>query len=222
MFLSMRKTIGQFLRTMSVLVCADLICASLWAWGVVHSFESNVPKTPLAIVLAGDFDRETGEVGPETHRRLNRALDLYKQKTIDYVLCIGGARPRLKMYGSELMRQFLINAGIPQERVFLEKKSFDSYTNWYMAYGTIKSYGWNRVVAISSPFHLYRFRQIVNEDPKRRQLNVFYSPYTLKRTRPTMTYFDIWKQVHYEWLANLSVLLPKSIYKKLIRQMRGQ
>ena len=136
----------------------------------------------------------------ETHRRLNHAVELYEEKVIEYILCVGGARPRFNVFGSESMRQFLIDAGVPEGRVFAEKKSFDTITNWYMARQIIQGYGGNRVIAVSSPFHLYRFRQIVNSEPNSR-VKVFYSPYILKRSSPSITFFDIWKQVRYEWLA---------------------
>ena len=217
----MKKFIDKFLRPFIVLVCADMICAGFWAWVSVQTFERNIPKVQMAIVLAGDFDKKTGELASETHRRLNHAVELYEEKVIEYILCVGGARPRFNVFGSESMRQFLIDAGVPEGRVFAEKKSFDTITNWYMARQIIQGYGWNRVIAVSSPFHLYRFRQIVNSEPNSR-VKVFYSPYILKRSSPSITFFDIWKQVHYEWLANVSTLLPKSIYKRLIHHLRGQ
>ena len=140
---------------------------------------------------------------------------------VNHILCVGGARPRFNVFGSESMRQFLIDEGIPAERVFLEKKSFDSRTNWHMAYKTVKSHGWDKLIVVSSPFHLHRFRQIIRDEPKK-DLKVFFSPYSLKYSQPLITYFDIWMQVHYECLAHFSQLLPEKTYNKMIKQMRGQ
>ncbi|MCK5082451.1 MAG: YdcF family protein, partial [Candidatus Omnitrophica bacterium] len=154
-------------------------------------------------------------------RRLDHVLDLYRKEKVSYILCVGGARPRFKVFGSELMRQFLIDEGIPDGSVFSEKESFDSKTNWHMAYKVVKDHGWNKFIVVSSPFHLHRFRRIVRDDP-RGYINVFFSPYSLKYAYPVMTYFDIWSQVHYEWMAHFSQLIPEKIYNKLIGQMRGQ
>jgi len=217
----MKNSLFKFLHGIFFIICIDLIGASLWSWAVVRTFEDNIPKAPVAAVLVNNFDKETGELGPETLRRLDHVLDLYQEEKISYILCVGGARPRFGVFGSESMRQFLIDKGIPEGRVFLEKKSFDSKTNWQMTYKTVKHHGWDKLIAVSSPFHLHRFRRIIRDDPKRR-LNVFYSPYSIKYAHPPMTYIDVWMQVHYEWLAHFSQLLPEKMYNKMIKQMRGQ
>lgn len=217
----MKQLLFKFLHGIFFIVCIDLIGAGLWSWGVVHTFKDNNSKAPIAIVLIHDFNNETGELGPETLRRLDHVHNLYQEGMVNYILCVGGARPRFKVFGSELMRRFLIDEGVPAGRVFLEKKSFDSKTNWYMAYKTVKSHGWDKMIAVSSPFHLHRFRQIIRDEP-RKHLKVFFSPYSLKHVQPSINYFDIWMQVHYEWLAHFSQLLPEKTYNRLIHDMRGQ
>ena len=217
----MNSSIEKSLRLIIFLICVDLIATGLWVKQSVDTFHGDASRAPIAVVLIHDFDQETGAPGPETQRRLNYVLRLYQDEKIEYVLCVGGARPRFDVFGSVLMRQFLIQAGIPKGRVFSEKKSFDSKTNWYMAYKIVKNYGWRTIMVVSSPFHLYRFRQIIKDGPKN-HLKVFFAPYSLKNAHPPITYLDIWRQVHYEWLAHLSKFLPEAIYRRLIRHSRGQ
>ena len=217
----MKKFLFKFLHGIFFIVCIDLIGAGLWSWAVIQTFEDPIPKVSIAAVLINDFDKETGELGPETLRRLDHVLDLYQGGTVNYILCVGGARPRFNVFGSKGMRQFLIDAGVPRGKVFLEKKSFSSKTNWRMAYKTVKNHGWDKLIVVSSPFHLYRFRRIIRDEPGK-HLKAFFSPYSLKSSQPPITYFGIWMQVHYEWLAHFSQLLPRKTYNKWIRQMRGQ
>ena len=217
----MRKILFNFFHGIFFIICVDLIGMGLWSWAVVRTYDNVVPKVQMAAVLISDFDKETGDLGPETLRRLDRVLELYRDETVSYILCVGGARPRDKVFGSQLMRRFLLDEGIPAGRVFLEKKSFDTSSNWHMAYKTVKGYGWDRLIVVSSPFHLHRVRQIIRDEPEKR-LKVFFSPYSLKDAQPSITYFGIWRQVHYEWLAHFSQLLPRKTYKKLIHHMRGQ
>ncbi|MCK5013977.1 MAG: YdcF family protein [Candidatus Omnitrophica bacterium] len=217
----MKQSLFKFLHGIFFILCVDLIGAGLWSWAVVRSFEDSPPKASMAVVLSHDFNKETGELGSETLRRLNYVLDLYREGTVDYILCVGGAKPRFNFFGSELMRQFLIDKGVLEGTVFSEKKSFDSKTNWHMAYETAKNLGWDKFIVVSSPFHLHRFRAIIRDAPER-HLEVFYSPYSLKYSRPSITYFNIWMQVHYESLAYFFQLLPAKMYNALVYHTRGQ
>lgn len=217
----MKQFLFKFLHGIFFIVCMDLIGTSLWTWAVLRAFENNVPKAPIAAVLINEFDKDTGELDPETQRRLNHALDLYRRGTVDYLLCVGGARPRFKVFGSELMRQFLIGKGVPEGEIFLERKSFDSRTNWQMAYKAVRDHGWDKFVVVSSPFHLQRFRQVIINDPKS-DIRVLLSPYILNEAQPPITCFGVWRQVHYEWLAHFSQMLPEKMYNKWIYQIRGQ
>ena len=217
----MKQVLFKFLHGIFFIVCVDLVAAGLWSWAVIQTFGDNIPKAPVAVVLAGDLNNKTGKLGPETLRRLNHVLDLYREEKVSYILCVGGARPRFNVFGSESMRQFLIDEGVSEGSVFLEKKSFDTKTNWHMAFKTVTGHGWGRMIVVSSPFHLHRFRRIVKEEPKG-YLNVVFSPYSLKYAYPSITYFGLWKQIHYEWLAHFSQLLPEKTYNKLIRHMRAQ
>ncbi|HQP10247.1 MAG TPA: YdcF family protein [Candidatus Omnitrophota bacterium] len=218
----MKAFLAKFFHGIFFIICVDLAATGLWGWGATHYFERHPPsKAPIAAVLMADYNETMEDLGAETQRRLNHARALYDAGQVEYILCAGGARPGLNMFGSESMRRFLINAGIPEEKVFLERKSYDSKTNWAMIRQIVANYGWSKVVIVSSPFHLYRFRQIVREGPPH-SLEVFFSPYPFKGAKPPMTYFDMWAQVHYQWAAHYAQLLPEDIYKKLVYRMRAQ
>jgi vancomycin permeability regulator SanA len=218
----MKKIFSQIFHNVLMVIVVDLAVTALWGWGTTRYFrEHPMARAPTAAVLMDNFDVRTGTLTPETLRRLNQALGLYHEGSVEYVLCAGGARPRLNVYGSEFMRQYLIDAGIPEERIFLEKTSYDSKTNWAAILQIIANYGGDKVVLVSSPFHLYRFRQVIRDGPPH-YLKVFYSPYSLKEAKPPATYWDMWAQIHYQWVAHYSQLLPEKIYKKVIDRLRAQ
>jgi vancomycin permeability regulator SanA len=218
----MNVFVSRALNTVIFVIVVDAIAAALWGWGTVRYFqETPVAKAPVAVVLMGDFNETTGDLGDETRRRLNHALDLYNEEAVEYVLCVGGARPRRQIFGSESMRQFLIDAGIPPEKVYLEKRSYDSKTAWKEIRRMIGNYGWSRIVIVSSPFHLYRFRRIISDGPAH-GLKIIFSPYSLKETRPQATHFDMWREIHYQWIAHYAQLLPEKAYDALIVRLRAQ
>jgi len=212
------KKVFVFFLTLIILDCAWV---AVWQKFVVNSFSDQIVKTPVAIVLFHDFNKDETEVGLETRRRLNYIVGLYQKKMIDYVLCIGGARPQLNAFGSELMKQFLIDAHVPSKKIISEKKSFDSITNWHVASAILKARRWDQVLIVSSPMHLYRFKNIV-EKGHRGKLIIKYSPYSLKQAKPPISFPHLWIQTHYEGLSTLAQLLPDQYYQKLIQFMRSQ
>jgi uncharacterized SAM-binding protein YcdF (DUF218 family) len=217
----MKTLFRGILFTAIFLTCLDFIGTGLWLRHVPRSFQDDWPEVPAVAVLIHDFNRETGALGPETKRRLNFAIQLYAKGVVGRIVCIGGARPRFHMFGSEHMREYLMEAGIPPEHISADKTSFDTTSNWKIAYRIARDQKWSAMGVISSPFHLYRARQIINEEGPKENLEVVFMPYSLTQSNPPKTLIDIWSEIHYEWRAYLSNLLPEFAYKRIIHYLRG-
>jgi len=74
---------------------------------------------------------------------------------------------------------------------------------------------------ISSPWHLYRIKQIVRRTSSDNVL-ISFAPVSVSAARPAYTKFSIWRQAHYEWLATLAETIPKPLRDPLIKTMRYQ
>ena len=200
-------------------IALDLICTLLYLNQVNQYAEgTGEARFDVGIVLFSDF--EAGSLGPETLRRVAFAAGLFKKGAFDHILCAGGARPSRNLYGSELMKEWFLAAGIPPERMFLEKTSNDTRSNLEEAFNIVQEIGWQTSLVISSPLHIFRVKKITREMEE--PLSVLLVAYSYKECRPKVDKTTLWWQTHYEWAAYLlEKFLPARSYQKLIDLVRA-
>lgn len=171
----------------------------------------------------GEFDEGYKGLGKETLRRVNHAINLFRQGLVENIFCVGGARPKRNVFGSEYMKQTLIDSGVPSKKILTERQSYDSKSNWKIASCSIKANDWNAVVIITSPLHIHRLKRSVFNEPAD-HLDLFFSPYSYhsyKDTNLELTRFAAWLQVQHEWLGYLShYLLPESLRRYVLKTIR--
>jgi hypothetical protein len=198
---------------------ADASCTSLW----FHQVKGKIipardTSADAAIVLFSGFEGEVG-VDRETQRRLAATVALYRDKRVRYVLCIGGARPRMQIWGAKRMKQVLLSAGIPSDVILLDLQSNDTISNIEQALRILKERNLGGALVVSSPIQLSRIRPIVvkNRFPGRIDL----APYDYLTCTPEVTRLEIWLQIHHEWLARAAdAVLPPALYRTLIGLLR--
>ena len=150
----------------------------------------------------------------------SHATNLYHQGLTDHIFCVGGTRRTKNVFGAEYMKQNLLNRGVHGERILIEKISNDSQSNWQVAYPIIRAHQWHSIMIISSPLHIHRLKRLLFNKPWQ-GLDIYFYPYSYKTAQPQITLFEIWRQVHYEWLAYLShYCLPESWYHYFIEKDR--
>ena len=169
----------------------------------------------------GDFNDVKTDVGKQTQRRLNYAMDLYRSGYMEYILCVGGSRPKLNLRGSEMMRRYLIENGVPENVVFNDKASFDTFTNWKEAERIITESNWDSVFVISSPFHIYRARKIIAQHAPENMILYFLS-FDYSTIDPKATLVELIGRIHYEWASFAIQCLPPRLYQRVIKFLRHQ
>ena len=223
---TVKKKIYYCILTLSFLVIVDIIASFLWFKSVVAKENNQIKeKAEAGVLFMGSFDKNYTELGKDTLQRIHHGTDLYKKGLINTILCVGGTRSSIQVFGSLMMKEKLSALGVPSERILTETKSYDSITNWRMTAQIIEENHWKTVAIISSPLHVYRLRKIISEKPMP-ELKVIYSPYSYGAYQDTsikLSLFEKWRQVQHEWIAYLTTtLLPDSVYRSILRFIRLQ
>ena len=207
---------------MLALVACDFLLYMLYAHLVNSQFErQNPPRADCAIVFFNDFT-EDWHLNDETIRRCQHALTLLMKHEVSAIICSGGNRPRNGKSGATLMAQWLSGHGVPKEAIHREKDSCETIGNIRHSITISKALGYNSVLLVSSPLHLYRIDFLLPHSSTLYGIEISFAPYSLKDISPNLGVLELLKQIHYEWISfALYLLLPKNIYNHIIFYKRG-
>ncbi len=210
------------LKVISLIIVFDLFVAGVWFLHVnsISGKEKNSEHFEAAVIFMGDFNNNYTGLGQETLRRLNFAIDLNKSKIVENLLCVGGSRPTKNVYGAKLMKKYLEQNGVPIENVFVEIQSFDSKSNWFNALKSIEEQGWRSIALISSSIHLQRLKKKIINPIK--HIKVSSTPFSYSIAEPRITFLELWRGIHHEWVAYFVYSLPEPLYKKILKILRPQ
>lgn len=206
----------------AVILAADLFISAVWVGRIlVLAMDYELYPADWGIVLMGDSAKHYTDLGKQTHQRLNHALELYRQGYFKEFLLVGGSRPRHHYSGAQLMRTYLVNKGVPPEKIFLEQKSYDTLTNLSFTEEILRSRRVMKVILISSPLHIHRIEALGDSRFLVGRFT-FYSPHPFFGADPPYNAWEMWKAVHYEWVAFALRRLPQPWYEALVKRLRGQ
>lgn len=182
---------------------------------------TNPPRADCAVVFFNDFT-EDWHLNDETIRRCQHALTLLMKHKVSAIICSGGNRPRNGKSGAKLMAQWLSEQGVPKEAINTESESCESVGNIRHSITISKDLGYNTVLLVSSPLHLYRIDFLLSHSDTLYGMGIGFAPYPFKDTFPKLGVLELMRQTHYEWISfGLYLLLPKNIYNHIIFYKRG-
>ncbi len=151
---------GRDRRTAVLLVCVGLAGATLVAGsvGFVRAAASghlyspgDVPPAPVALVLGAQV-YPNGTPSPFLAGRLDLAKQLYDAGKVE-VLLVSGDNSAQEYNEPEAMRDYLVAAGVPADRVVIDEAGFDTYDSCVRA-GRI--FGITDLVVVTQSYHLPR------------------------------------------------------------------
>ncbi|WP_163336076.1 YdcF family protein [Desulfopila sp. IMCC35008] len=205
-----------------VFLVIDLLCSFIWSAYIIKKTKSFTKLTDLhaVVILMGDFTNNYKGLGPETLKRLNFALSLHNDLSIDNYLCVGGSRPTENIVGADLMKEYLVQKGISPVHVYADGNSFDTRGNWADALQLIEQKNWKTIGVISSAFHLYRFKEYIA--PTNEEIQVSLIPFPYDRSTPKTTLANLWISIHYEWLTYALYAMPEPVYDMIVSLLRPQ
>ena len=204
------------------LLCIDIAlfivtpCKRLTDWQQNTLADQN-PIT--AAILFHDFSANNLGIDLETQRRLEHAVQLYRQGKINNLIVAGGFRSKRSDSGAHLMSQYLLTQNIPSSKIVQDHASADSIGNIDQILKLAKIFNWPRIVLISSPYHLQRISLILPPEPLQ-YLHLFaYNPCHSHTQAST---FEIFRSAHYNFLAYLLWrMLPEPIFAALVQRRQN-
>lgn len=120
------------------------------------------------------------------------------------------------------MAQWLSEHGVSQEAINTETESCETVGNIRHSITMIKALGYNSVLLVSSPLHLYRIDFLLPHSDRLYGMGIGFAPYPLTDTFPKLGVLELMRQTHYEWISfGLYLLLPKKMYHHIIYYKRG-
>ncbi|WP_282935488.1 YdcF family protein [Paenibacillus sp. RC67] len=144
-------------------VLAVCILGLMWTVYLLWEMES-FPDNPQArgdvgIVLGAALWQDAPS--PALKERLNRAVELYRSGQIPRIMVSGGLDTVYsKLTEAEGMRNYLLEQGIPDSAIVMEKKSTSTYENLLYCQTLLEEQGWHSSVIITHRYHAVRAMDI--------------------------------------------------------------
>lgn len=139
--------------------CCCVFCAGiLFFCGVEAAILSQYGAQAEAgadyLIVLGAQWKSTGP-SEVLRRRLDKALDYLRENPETKVIVSGGQGGNESMTEAAGMREYLLQAGIEEERILVEDKSRNTYENLVFSGGFLDRKE-NRVVIVTNNFHVFR------------------------------------------------------------------
>lgn len=153
----MKKLLGTAVRYMSVagLLCAIVILMiPIWMRATIDPYLAMLPRdlphTDAAVILGASVVR--GSPSPILAARTDAAIELYRLGKVSKVLITGDAESSSHDEVTPV-RDYLMNAGIPQKDILLDYEGIDTYRSMY---GLTSMFGIKSATIVTQDFHLPR------------------------------------------------------------------
>lgn len=162
---------------------AKVIFVFLFLWGIIFYTPlmwfvaeplkiSQAPEKADAIVVFAGGVGESGKAGQGYEERVEYAVELYKKGYASNIIFSSGFVYLFKE--PELMKVLAVSLGVPESAIFLEDKASNTYENVKFTNEILSSKNFNKIILISSPYHMRRAYLVFHKANKK--LSVIYSP----------------------------------------------
>ncbi|MBQ2991306.1 MAG: YdcF family protein [Clostridia bacterium] len=148
---------------MLVLAFLCIVCAA-GLMGFVYYKETHLP--PLGdsdvIIVLGAQVKADGTPSVALERRLTAALESYRQDRQLIIVCgaQGANEPRAE---GDVMRDWLLERGVPEEDVVAETASFNTRENLTYARAIMESRGLSEALIVTSDYHVARALELCRQ-----------------------------------------------------------
>lgn len=133
----------------------------LLLWFFIHTIfviwvglTEDIEEADVAIVL-GNKVEENGIPSPRLQSRLDRAIQLYHQGIAEQIIVSGG-RGIEGYEEAEVMRDVLVEAGIPATNIILDKQGYDTFQTAQNSKLIMEAKGFRTAIIITQYYHIAR------------------------------------------------------------------
>lgn len=125
---------------------------------------SQPPQNADCIVVFAGGVGESGKAGEGYEERVQYAVQLYKNGYAEHIIFSSGYMYVFKE--PLVMKALAMSLGVPESAIILEDKAKNTYENIIFTKKVLESKRWNKVLVISSPYHMRRVAMIFNKNAK--------------------------------------------------------
>ncbi len=166
-----RIRVSKIVITLAVLYI--LIFYSPLVWYMAEPLKIvQQPTKADAIVVIGGGAGESGVPGQGYEERVTHAVDLYKRGYASHTIFSSGYTNIMKE--PDVMKALAISLGVPSDAIIVETDSANTYKNVLNVREILKDKGWNKILLVSSPYHMRRVSLVFNRNAK--EVDVIYTP----------------------------------------------
>lgn len=108
------------------------------------------------IIILGSGLRRDGRAGDALWRRSLWGAEIYEQGLAEAIICTGGIGRGQTRSESEVCKQILMEEGVPESAIFIEKSSHSTEENALYAHQIMDEKGWKDAIIVTDSFHMLR------------------------------------------------------------------
>ena len=133
-----------------LIVFAIGIAISIWNYGKV---DEKAPADVAIVLGAAVWD---GEVSPVYRERINHAITLYEEGTVDFIILTGGFGEGSYKSDPQVAKEYALSQGIPEEKILIEEKSTITEENFEFSKEVMEENDLETAIIVSDPLHMKR------------------------------------------------------------------
>lgn len=164
----MRRILWALLGLSAAIILGYLVSLSIRI--EKQSTRDEAARADMIIVMGAAEYR--GRPSPVLRKRLDHAIDLYKGHYAPLILTTGGAGGDPDFTEASVGRSYLIDRGIPAERVVVENQGETTAQSLASAFEIMQRMGLRSCIVVSDGYHIFRAKKYLQAEG----LIVFGSP----------------------------------------------
>ncbi len=126
------------------------IAISIWNYGKVDE------KAPADVAIVLGAAISDGEVSPVYRERINHAITLYEEGTVDFIILTGGFGEGSYKSDSQVAKEYALSQDVPEERILIEEKSTITEENLEFSKEVMEENDLETAIIVSDPLHMKR------------------------------------------------------------------
>jgi len=134
---------------------------------------------PADVIVVFGAAEYAGRPSPAFRARLDHAADIYRKGIAPFIITTGG-KGDAKFTEGGVGRDYLVAAGVPENKVIAETQSEDTSESAQRVSTIMRANGMKACVAVSDGYHIYRIKRMMG----REGIEAFGSPRPGGNKRP--------------------------------------
>lgn len=137
-----------------ILVAALAIPPGTWGWVWYTARQDD--RTPSDAIVVLGASQYNGVPSPVFEARLRQAQVLFLDGVAPHIVTVGGKQPDDAFTEAAAGRNWLIEVGVPADRVTAVEEGSDTLQSFQAMEGVFESNGWETAILVSDPWHSLR------------------------------------------------------------------